>query len=258
MPVYAITSMGDTKLQALEDPEDSDSPVYYDIAYEKGVTAAQPYVDVPKLPSTGWHTEFQDFNNDGLLDLFIAKGNVDSMEDFAAYDPNNLLLQTIDGKFVESGDSAGIALNRIGRGALLEDFNRDGMLDLLVVNRKENVSLFRNLGSPTAWGGYRPMGNWVEIELNDPTSTNHDAIGAHLLIKAGTRTISRLISVGGGHASGHIGPWHVGIGMIDRAIVRVQWPDGTWSPDYRFNANQHITITRGDALATYQVLAQEH
>lgn len=254
MPVYAITSMGDTKLQALEDPEDADSPVYDDIAYEKGVTAAQPYVDGPKLPSTGWHTEFQDFNNDGLLDLFIAKGNVDSMQDFAADDPNNLLLQQIDGKFVESGDAAGIALNKIGRGALIADFNNDGMLDLLVINRKENVSLFRNLGAATPWGGHRPMGNWVEIEVRDPSNLNHDAIGARLLVKAGTRTMTRLVSVGGGHASGHIGAWHIGIGMIDRGIVRVQWPDGTWSADYRFQANQHIVVSRDNSIATVRIL----
>ena len=36
------------------------------------------------------------------LDLFIAKGNVAKMPDFAQNDPNNLLLQETDGKFTES------------------------------------------------------------------------------------------------------------------------------------------------------------
>ena len=35
---------------------------------------------------------FADVNNDSRPDLFIAKGNVDQMPDFAARDPNNLLL----------------------------------------------------------------------------------------------------------------------------------------------------------------------
>ncbi len=255
LPVYAISSMGDTKLQALDDPTDLDSPVYYDIAYERGATAAMPYVKGAQLPSTGWHTEFQDFNNDGLLDLFITKGNVEAMSDFAKFDPNDLLLQTVKGTFVESGDVAGLAMNKIGRGALIEDFNNDGMLDVLVVNRKENVSLFRNLGAATPWGGHRPMGNWIEVTVSDPTNPNHDAVGAHVLIKAGTRAMTRLIGVGGGHASGHIGAIHVGIGMIDRGIVRVQWPDGQWSPDYRFNANQHLVVTRGTSIATFEVVA---
>ena len=55
-------------------------------------------------PSTGLHSEFADFNNDGLLDLFIAKGNVEQMPDFAAFDPNNLLIGQWNGKFVEAGE----------------------------------------------------------------------------------------------------------------------------------------------------------
>lgn len=254
MPEYAISSMGDQKLQALEDPSDPTSPVYYDIAFERGTTAAMPYIEGPKLPSTGWHTEFDDFNNDGLEDLFIAKGNVEAMSDFAAVDPDNLLLQQVNGKFVESGDAAGIALPRSGRGAIIDDFNRDGMLDLLVVNRKQNVSLFRNLGQATSWGGHAPMGNWAEFTVIDPTSPNRDAVGARLLVKAGTRTMTRTIYVGGGHAAGHTGPVHVGLGLIDRATVRVQWPDGTWSTDYRFMANQHVVVSRDKTVVTYRAL----
>ena len=30
------------------------------------------------LPSTAWHAEFADVNNDGFIDLFVAKGNVEA------------------------------------------------------------------------------------------------------------------------------------------------------------------------------------
>ena len=62
-------------------------------------------------------------NNDGRYDLFIAKGNVDKMPDFAQKDPNNLLLQKADGNFMECGDKAGILSFRNHRGALLVDLN---------------------------------------------------------------------------------------------------------------------------------------
>jgi len=242
LPEYALTSMGDTKLQSLDNPADPSVPQYTDTAFERGATAQQPYMGPDKLPSTGWHAEFADFNNDGREDLFIAKGNVEGMQDFASFDPDNLLLQGVDGKFVESGDMAGIGQETSGRGAIVDDFNRDGLLDLLVINRKANVSLFRNMGRQTEWG-HRPLGNWVEISLEDQDGNTH-GVGARLLVKTGTVSMNRTVHVGGGHASGQSGAVHVGLGLLDRGIVRVQWPDGSWSHDYRFLANQHIIIRR--------------
>ena len=168
-PQYALTSMGDIKLQKLDrDESDGALPVYHDIAGDMGATAHFPYTGGDKRPSTSWHAEFADFNNASLLDLFIAKGNLSEMPDFAAFDPNNLLLGQWNGKFAEAGDLAGIALNRIGRGALIDDFNLDGKVDILVINRTQPATLFRNLGADDGAGGVRPMGNWSEIRLIEP------------------------------------------------------------------------------------------
>ena len=60
------------------------------------------------LPSTAWHAEFQDVNNDGFVDLFVSKGNVEAQPEYATRDPNNLLLGTANGTFVESAEAAGI------------------------------------------------------------------------------------------------------------------------------------------------------
>jgi len=253
-PVYALTSMGDTMLQKLDDDARGDpasaAPVYHDIAFERGATAHRPYTGGDLKPSTGWHSEFADFNNDGLLDLFIAKGNVEQMPDFAAFDPNNLLLGQWNGKFAEAGDAAGIALNKKGRGALIADFNLDGNLDVLVINRGSNVSLFRNLGARREDGGVMPMGNWIEVRLTEKDG-NTDAIGATLNVKTGTRVQTRYISVGGGHASGHAGWVHVGLGTAERAELRVTWPDGEQSAPYRVFAGQFVVIGRGAKGAAY-------
>lgn len=248
-PEYALTSMGDTMLQTLDDEADEDRPVYRDAAYEKQMTAHRPYTGTDLKPSTGWHTQFADMNNDTRLDLFIAKGNVEAMPDFAKFDPDNLLLGGVDGKFHENGAEAGIALDRKGRGGIIEDFNADGMLDLLVVNRGGNVSLFRNLGARTDWG-HRPMGNWLGIELQNG-KINPAAIGAKIMVKTGNLNQSRRLQVGGGHASGQAGFVHFGLGVAERATVRVQWPDGDWSHEYRVFANNFVQITRGKPEALY-------
>lgn len=248
-PEYALTSMGDTRLQMLDPEFDTDRPIYRDVAYERHATAHRPYTGEDLKPSTGWHSEFADFNNDSLLDLFIAKGNVEQMPDFAAYDPDNLLLGQWSGSFAEAGKESGIALPTKGRGAIVDDFNMDGMLDLLVVNRGMPASLFRNAGA-RAGDRTTPMGNWLAIEIAQD-GPNRDAVGATVNVKIGTRTLIRKQSVGGGHASGHLGFIHLGLGNAERAEIRVLWPDGEWSPPYRVFGNNHVIIHRNAPGAAY-------
>jgi hypothetical protein len=218
-PEYFLTSMADNKLQTLAAiPKDGKpQPGYKDVAFAKGVTAHRPYTGGDWHPSTAWHTQFEDVNNDGRVDLFIAKGNVAKMEDFAIKDPNNLLLQGQDGKFQEVGDKAGITNMATSRGAALADFNLDGLVDLVVVNRWESAKIWRNT-TPKA-------GGWLEVQLKQE-GANRDAIGAWIEIKCGASVMRREITVGGGHAGGQLGWWHFGLGDEAKPEIRVVWPDG--------------------------------
>lgn len=247
-PEYALTSMGDTKIQSLERDADG-QPIYRDVAWERGATAHRPYTGDDLKPSTGWHAEFADFNNDGILDLFIAKGNVEKMPDFTAFDPDNLLLGQASGKYREVGLEAGIALDTRGRGAMVVDLNMDGMLDLVVINRGKPVSLFRNRGAKTPTQP-RIMGNWLQIELRQK-GANRSAVGATISVKSGNTTRTRKVQIGGGHASGNLGFIHIGLGVAERASVRIKWPDGAWSAPYRVFANNFVMIERDQPNPRY-------
>jgi hypothetical protein len=241
LPEVYLTSQADNKLQTLA--EGPGEPNYRDIGLRRGVTAHKPYTGGDTFPSTAWHPEFQDVNNDGFIDLFVSKGNVEAQPDYAAKDPSNLMLGQANGTFVESGKTAGIVSFARGRGAALADFNLDGMLDIVLVNRRESVWLWRNVG----WGDAaqpEPMGNWVALRL-EQSAPNVDAIGSWVEVQAGDRTIRREVTIGGGHAGGQLGWIHFGLGAADGARVRVVWPDGEVGPWLEMPANRFATIVRG-------------
>lgn len=241
---YAITSMADNKLQTLKAPPKDGAaaaPAYKDVAWPKGVTAHRPFTGDDLKPSTAWHIDFQDVNNDGRADLFIAKGNVSEMPDFAMKDPNNLLVQAPDGNFIEMADKAGVASTETARGAALADFNLDGLVDLLVVNRNAPVEIWRNT-TPDA-------GNWLGLKLS-ATGGNVNGIGAMVEVKTANGTQRREITSGGGHVSGQSGWVHFGLGDAAAAEVRVRWPGEGWSQPVPVAANGFAIIGTAAAGAT--------
>ena len=170
------------------------------------------------------------------------------MAEFASVDPDNLLLQRADCGFTEVGSVAKLNLPTQGRGALIADFNVDGLLDLMVINREAPVSVFRNLGARSA--SAKQLGNWLAIELYQ-SGANRQGVGARIEIKTSDSTQIRTVSVGGGHAAGTNGFVHIGLGEAKSARVRVRWPDGSWSEDYSVLANRHAVLARESSVVSY-------
>jgi len=203
-----LTSMGDQLMQlAQKDGSYTAAP------FAIGTYAHRPHTGEDGRPSTGWHAQFGDIDNDGRDDLFLAKGNVDQMPGMAMADPNNLLMQNADGTFTEAASEAGIATTERSRGAALADFDGDGRLDLLVSNRRAPIELYRNV-TPDA-------GHWIALDLR-MDGPNTQAVGARVTVNGR----AQQLTVGGGHASGQAGPLHFGLGDAAQAQVRVTWPDG--------------------------------
>jgi hypothetical protein len=246
LPEVFITSQGDNKLQSLDDG--TTAPSYGDIALRRGVTAQRPHAGDDVLPSTAWHPEFDDVNNDGFVDLFVTKGNVEGQTDHAMRDPNNLLIGQPDGTFVEGAEAAGIVRFDRSRGASLVDLDLDGMLDLVVVNREAPATLWRNIGS-TDSSETAQMSHWLAVDLEQP-APNVDAIGAWLEVRTDSGTTVREVTVGGGHAGGKSGWIHAGLGAADAAELRVIWPNGVVGEWITVDADQFVTVVRGDPEPT--------
>jgi hypothetical protein len=239
-PEVYLTSQGENRLQTLT--SGPAQPTFRDIGLKRGVLADRPFTGGDPLPSTAWHAQFEDVNNDGFVDLFVAKGNVREQEGFALRDPSNLLLGQPDGTFVEGAEAAGIVTYDLGRGAAVTDFNLDGLLDLVEGNLGSPVRVWRSVGSGSA-DAPGPMGSWIALRVTQP-GPNRDAIGAWLEVRVGDAIVRRELTVGGGHAGGQLGWIHAGLGGAAAADVRVTWPDGIVGPWLRATANQFLELDR--------------
>jgi enediyne biosynthesis protein E4 len=100
-----------------------------------------------------------DYNDDGLLDVFLVNGGKISTglhvpEDFDRRDPrywNRLYRQNHDGSFTDVTESAGLANvgnGNYGMGVAVGDYDNDGLPDLFVTNYGKNI-LYHNNGNGT-------------------------------------------------------------------------------------------------------------
>jgi hypothetical protein len=193
------------------------------------------------LPHLGWGANFADFDNDGLLDIFVANGHVypqvDRLNVGQKYLQRKELYRNLgNGKFEElaRSSSADFLTGKSARGSAVADYDNDGDLDVLVVNLNNRPSLYRNdNGNRNHWIGFRLEG----------TRSNRDAIGARIEIEAGgLKQISEVLS-GGSYLSHNDFRIHFGLGAaaaIDH--VRIRWPNGNTQELGGFDVDRFVTI----------------
>jgi hypothetical protein len=89
-----------------------------------------------------------DFNNDGLLDLFVGNEIVRDKVAWPADAKNfRLYINNGDGTFTDVGAQSGIALSGMVKGATADDYDNDGRIDLYVSVMGGPNQLLRNAGN---------------------------------------------------------------------------------------------------------------
>jgi hypothetical protein len=197
---------------------------------------------------SGWGLKFFDYDNDGLVDLFLANGHPDDMvQSYSTqvkYREPLLLFHNEGGRLLNISPAAGPVFARAfpARGLAVGDIDNDGRIDVLVSNNGDRPLVLRN----RAGAGH----HWLGLKLQG-VGCNRDAIGARISWAAGGVKRSRLKTGGGSYLSSHDPREVLGLGTNARAEwVEIRWPPPSGRIE-RFTdlpADRYVTIVEGKGV----------
>jgi hypothetical protein len=202
------------------------------------------------LDFIGWGTSFFDYDNDGLADLFVVNGST-----FQQNENPQLLVPMKDQLFWNKGKPDGFfdvspvsgevfREKHVGRGAAFGDYDRDGDVDVFVVNHNGPAQLLRNDGGTS--------NNWLEVRL-EGTRSNTDGIGAHVRLVTGSIRQHQQAGVQSSYCSQNSPFLHFGLGtaaIADSLVVR--WPSGAIQHFTAIPAARRITVVEGQTALKHE------
>jgi hypothetical protein len=203
---------------------------------------------------SSWGTGLVDLDNDGYPDIFIVAGTVAPelervYNKYPARNPRLIFRNQGNGTFVELGDESGpaIASRHVSRGCAFGDFDNDGDLDILIMNRNEPPTLLRN-DAPTS-------NHWIKVRLEGSatgtgtgTKSNRSAIGARVLVRYGGKVQAQAVTSQCSFLSANDPRLHFGLGTALKASVEIHWPTGTSETFADLPADQLVTIREGQGI----------
>ncbi|HEY3602039.1 MAG TPA: CRTAC1 family protein [Chthoniobacterales bacterium] len=197
-----------------------------------------------------WAAVWGDYDNDGLLDLFVARAGT---SEIGVGNANLLYHNNGDGTFTDVAAQEGVAqqddmVTSAHKLAAWGDYNNDGYLDLAT---KDGISpglitqdafkglhyLFKNNGGSN---------HYIKLSLHGVQS-NLRGIGARVTVIHDEQIAFRENNGGGGGELGSQGdgPMHFGIGTSETATIRIVWPSGITDIVPDVAADSTLTVTEG-------------
>ena len=189
----------------------------------------------------GMNATFQDFNNDGYVDLFISG------------DTHFMYINNGDGTFTADANAFTYSGYQITSHAV-GDLNADGFLDMYA----SYCDVYQSPSSRNdrLWMNNCPntgnTNNWLKFNLQGVTS-NRNGIGAIIKIYGPWGVQVREVRSGEAYGIQNSFAMHFGLGAntsVDSVLI--QWPSGTVDALATTNSNQTITVVEGSSpLSTH-------
>ena len=191
-----------------------------------------------QLFTISWGTNFNDFDHDGDIDLFVANGDLNPK----CVPMYNFFFENINGQFKEQSVKFGLKDYGVGRGSAIFDLENDGDMDLIVVSQKPIMEY----GPPSITRLYRndlKEGNYLQVKLKGNASTR-SAFGARIQVYSDSLFINHEIDGGNSsHLSHNSTMAHFGLGIRKTVdSIRVIWPGGETTKIIDVKTNQRIFI----------------
>jgi hypothetical protein len=193
---------------------------FSDVTYQAGLAG-------PTIPFLSWGTGFLDFDNDGLLDIFIANGHVypevDQQDWGTTWAERPQLFRNLDGKrFQEVPPATGSGLADVisARGAAFGDIFNDGEIDVVINNIDSHPTLLRNV--------LKSGNHWLELKLIGGPKSPRDANGAKVFLTMGGVRQRGDVYSGGSYGSSSDQRIHFGLGAATKVdSIEIDWPSGS-------------------------------
>lgn len=206
--------------------------------------AALSQIGQPSLMTLTFGLFLFDVDLDGDLDLFAANGHtqveIKRIQAGVTYrQKSQLFLNKGDGTFEEADQPPGnpLAQQMVARGAAYADFDRDGDLDLLIVENGGPAHLWQN----DLNGG----GAFLRVHLEGRQS-NRDGIGTRVVVHAGGQRMERRIRTGSSYLSQSEKTTTFGLGNAARVdSLLIYWPSGQIDRFLDIDANRELRLVEG-------------
>ncbi len=247
--------------------KDNGGPGFHNIAQEQGVARC----------GWAWGAKFADFDNDGLMDLFVINGkarglkvkeakdakksfafvrntlattppeyrfNIDFYPDFDRFVQSgferNCLFWNKGNKFYDVTEETGIKDLEEGQSIALIDYDNDGLMDIIIGNNGGPLLIYHNES--------KISGHWIGLNLVGPLNSK-DALGSRAVIKIKDGPIfTREKNPGNGYRGQNDPRLLFGLGSnINPVDVEVFWWDGKKEIFHNLPIDRYQNIKYGES-----------